>query len=61
MYSKKNKEYLSELENLNALKESNDLLRNDLIKEKERNDRMQGEFEKIVEDKIIIIMWKIIM
>ena len=51
----KNKEYLSELENLNALKESNDLLRNDLIKEKERNDRMQGEFEKIVEDKIKII------
>ncbi len=51
----KNKEYLSELENLNALKESNVLLRNDLIKEKERNDRMQGEYEKMDEDKVKII------
>ena len=51
----KNKEYLIELENLNAIKESNVLLRNDLIKEKERNDRMQGEYEKIYEDKIKII------
>ena len=47
----KNKEYLSELENLNILKENNSILSSDLFKEKERNDRMQGIFEKKDEEK----------